>query len=291
MILCADDYGMSESVSRGILELIDGGRLTATSCMVTGSIGLPNQMAMLAERREIADIGLHLTLTNDRPLTDIGPHHGLVDGHGHFLPFNALMLNCYRGRVDKTRLDLEIRAQLARFTQLIGFPPAFIDGHQHAQQLPMVRDVLLQVCTDTLQGDYYVRCGTFPAKWLLSRNLPGRTRIGSALIGLPAIGLKRALIRYGVRHNSYLLGHYNGQHGLAIEDIVNRYLQLQPGSNDVFYVHPGYIDDELKAKDPIVEERVSELEFLKGDRFLKELESAGIALNRFSFTQPGRDGC
>lgn len=287
MILCADDYGMSEGVSKGILELIDGGRLTATSCMVTGSHDLPRQMAHLAERRDKADIGLHLTLTNDRPLTDMRPDHGLVDGRGHFLSFNALLLNCYRGRVNKTRLDLEIRAQLARFNELAGFPPAFVDGHQHVQQLPVVRDVLLQACADTLRGDYYVRCGTFPAKWLISRNLPGRLKLESALIGLPAIGLKRTLERRSVRHNGRLIGHYKSQHGLTFGDIVNKYLSLRPEANDIFYVHPGYIDDELKAKDPIVEERVSELEFLRGDRFLKELENAGIALNRFSFREPG----
>lgn len=291
MILCADDYGMSQSVSRGILELIDAGRLTATSCMVTGSKDLPKQMAILAERRATADIGLHLTLTNDRPLTDMKPHHGLVDRRGHFLPFKTLMLNCYRGRVDRSRLDLEVRAQLARFTELIGFPPVFVDGHQHVQQLPVVRDVLLRACADLLRGDYYVRCGIFPAQWLLSRSLPGRARIESALIGLPAIGLKRALLRHDVRHNTGLLGHYKNRQGHAFGDIVSGYLRHQPEPNDIFYVHPGYIDDELKAKDPIVEERVSELEFLQGDRFPKELEYAGIALNRFSFRDPEKAGC
>jgi len=34
--LCADDYGISPGVNRGIRELIEHGRLNATSVMVVG---------------------------------------------------------------------------------------------------------------------------------------------------------------------------------------------------------------------------------------------------------------
>ncbi|MBF0306682.1 MAG: ChbG/HpnK family deacetylase, partial [Alphaproteobacteria bacterium] len=34
-VLCADDYGLSPGVSRGILMLIRMGRVSATGCMVT----------------------------------------------------------------------------------------------------------------------------------------------------------------------------------------------------------------------------------------------------------------
>ena len=35
--LCADDYGLSPGVNRGIRELIERGRLNATSVMVVGA--------------------------------------------------------------------------------------------------------------------------------------------------------------------------------------------------------------------------------------------------------------
>ena len=34
MIICADDFGISEAVSEGILELLSQKRLTAVSCML-----------------------------------------------------------------------------------------------------------------------------------------------------------------------------------------------------------------------------------------------------------------
>lgn len=283
MIICADDYGISQSVSNGIIELIDGGRISATSCMVTGSEGLQQQMAAVADRRHTVDIGLHLTLTDDRPITDLRPEQGLTEANGRFLSFSKLLSNCYRGRVDSASLEREISAQLSRFVGLAGFQPDFIDGHQHAHQLPVVRDVLLRVCAEILRGDFFVRCGTFPAKWLLSKSLPTRLKIGSQLIGLPAIGFKRAIQRHDIQHNGNLIGHYNSPERMAFNDIFTCYLSLGPELNDIFYVHPGYIDDELRSKDTFVEERISELEYLRSVQFLDQLESSGQRVNRFQF--------
>ncbi len=57
--LCADDYALTPGVSRGILELLGAGRLTAVSVMTT-------QQEWRIAARELppftafADIGLHL---------------------------------------------------------------------------------------------------------------------------------------------------------------------------------------------------------------------------------------
>ena len=50
--LCADDYGLSPGVNRGIRELIERGRLNATSVMVVGpAIGRDEARALSQERR------------------------------------------------------------------------------------------------------------------------------------------------------------------------------------------------------------------------------------------------
>jgi len=47
--LCADDYGLSEGVNRGIRDLIERGRLNATSVMVVGpAIGRDEVSALQA---------------------------------------------------------------------------------------------------------------------------------------------------------------------------------------------------------------------------------------------------
>jgi predicted glycoside hydrolase/deacetylase ChbG (UPF0249 family) len=45
--LCADDYGISPGVNRGIRDLITRGRLNATSVMVVGPVIGRDEIAML----------------------------------------------------------------------------------------------------------------------------------------------------------------------------------------------------------------------------------------------------
>ena len=64
--LCADDYGLSPGVNRAIRDLIERGRLNATSVMVVGpAIGRDevNALQAAAANSPRCSIGLHVTLT------------------------------------------------------------------------------------------------------------------------------------------------------------------------------------------------------------------------------------
>src|SRR5450759_585547 len=107
--LCADDYGLSPGVNRGIRDLIERGRLNATSVMVVGpAIGRDEASALgaVAANSPRCSVGLHVTLTAPfRPLT---MHFQPLDG-GMFLPFpKVLRAGLLR------RLDPEIIQALAR---------------------------------------------------------------------------------------------------------------------------------------------------------------------------------
>ena len=67
MILCADDYGISSSVSSAIRELIKQKRISATSCMMTSEV-IESEIHSLKNMNADIDIGLHLVLTNDLPV-------------------------------------------------------------------------------------------------------------------------------------------------------------------------------------------------------------------------------
>ena len=89
IILCADDYGISGGVSRGILELCEAGRLSATSAMVTFE-RWQQDAARLGPIRATTALGLHLNLTLGRPLLDqAGATH--LDQEGRLLPIGTLI--------------------------------------------------------------------------------------------------------------------------------------------------------------------------------------------------------
>jgi predicted glycoside hydrolase/deacetylase ChbG (UPF0249 family) len=142
--LCADDYGLAEGVNRAIRDLISRGRLNATSVMVVGAaIGRAEVAALqdVAASSPRCAIGLHATLTAPfRPLTMyFRPLNG-----GLFLPFPTMLRSGLLRRLDPGLIEDELLAQLAAFKELFGRAPDFVDGHQHAQLFPGVRDAFLR---------------------------------------------------------------------------------------------------------------------------------------------------
>src|ERR1700744_4025684 len=125
--LCADDYGISPGVNRAIRNLIERGRLNATSVMVVGpSIGRDEVASLQASAAESprCAIGLHATLTAPfRPLT---MHFKPVDG-GLFLPFPKLRRTGLMRRLDPEIVQAELMVQLAAFGETFGRPPDFVD--------------------------------------------------------------------------------------------------------------------------------------------------------------------
>ncbi len=134
--LCADDYGISPGVNRAIRDLVERGRLNATSAMVVGpAIGRDEVGALkaAASNNPRCAVGLHVTLTAPfRPLT---MHFRPLDG-GMFLPFAKLLRAGLMGRLDPELIYTELMVQFSSFNELFGRAPDFVDGHQHAQLFP-----------------------------------------------------------------------------------------------------------------------------------------------------------
>src|ERR1700709_925060 len=168
--LCADDYGLAEGVNRAIRDLIDRGRLNATSVMVVGSaIGRDEVKALqeAAAKSPRCAIGLHATLTAPfRPLT---MHFRPTDG-GMFLAFPKMLRAGLLRRLDPEIIPPQLMVQLTAFQDLFGRAPDFVDGHQHAQLFPQVRDAFLRAVKEAAPNAW-VRQG--------GRNQPLGRRLGA----------------------------------------------------------------------------------------------------------------
>src|ERR1700749_1800783 len=131
--LCADDYGISPGVNRAIRDLIERGRLNATSVMVVAPAIDRDEVASLqagAMRNARCAIGLHVTLT--APFRPLSMHFRPLDG-GMFLPFARLLRAGALRRVGGEIIRAEVVMQLIAFRDLFVRLPDFVDGHQHAQ--------------------------------------------------------------------------------------------------------------------------------------------------------------
>ena len=140
IVVCADDYGMSEGVSSVIADLIERGALSATTCLVDepGWEGSVNRLRRLADdsERDIA-VGLHLDLKS--------PWTGA-----------AAALVAFRG-------------QWNRFEQDFGRSPDFVDGHRHVHLFPGPKTALFRLLTEVDAGCWLRQCRTSSARLSVKR--------------------------------------------------------------------------------------------------------------------------
>lgn len=269
--LCADDYGISPGVNRGIRDLIERGRLNATSVMVVGpSI---DRGEVLALQSAAADsprcaIGLHVTLTAPfRPLT---MHFRPMDG-GMFLPFGKLLRAGLSQRLDPDILRAEMLVQLAEFGDKFGRAPDFVDGHQHVQLYPQVRDAFVDAVKQTAPNAW-VRQG--------GRRQPLSRRLDSAkalLLDVLSAQFRRRARNADLAFNPGFAGAYDFTRQADFGVLMRHFLEGLPDGGLVM-CHPGFVDDVLIGLDPLTRARELEHAFLASERFEELLTANNVTL-------------
>jgi predicted glycoside hydrolase/deacetylase ChbG (UPF0249 family) len=273
-VLCADDYAMTEGISRAILELLALGRLSATSAM-TNLRHWPAAAAPLQAHVGQADIGLHLSLTCGPPL---GPMPTLApDGA---LPSAAVLARrAMTGQLDRDELAREIGRQLDAFQSGMGRWPDHVDGHQHVHTLPVVRDALFAALLERgLAGKLWLR-DPADAPWRLAarRALAAKATAVAAM----AFDFGRSAAAQGFAVNE-------GFSGFSAFDPRRPYREeflaalKAPGPRHLVMCHPGHVDEELPTLDSVVATREHELAYFTSAAFTADLQVTGCRLARFA---------
>ena len=269
--LCADDYGLAPGVNRAIRDLITRGRLNATSVMMVGpAIGRDEVTALVeaAASSPRCAIGLHATLTAPfRPLT---MHFQPLDG-GMFLPFPKLLRAGLLRRLDPEIIRAELMVQLAAFTELFGRAPDFIDGHQHAQLFPGVREAFLTAVKEAAPGAW-VRQG--------GRNRPLLQRLGTPkalFLDLLSAQFRDRALRADIAFNPGFAGAYDFSRQPDFGTLMRQFLDGLPDGG-LIMCHPGFVDETLASLDPFTTQREHEHAFLGGDDFPRLLADDNVTL-------------
>ena len=173
LIVNADDFGIAEAVNRGIAEAFDRGIVTSTSIMATGEAF--GHAVELARRRPALAVGVHLVLTEQRPLIGSAAAATLVDADGRFHPHvKQLLGKQMRGQISAAEVRAELDAQMRRVRDA-GIAISHIDGHQHVHVLPGVAGIVAE-----LAASYGVAAVRYPAERVrryMLRNLRHAKRV------------------------------------------------------------------------------------------------------------------
>jgi len=128
LIIHGDDVGVSHSQTKATFDAMKKGLVTSTSMMVP--TGWSAEVGEMAKEMPDADIGIHITLTNEWLNFNWGPEAGktavpgLADEKGHMYPdCEQVTANASPEEVEK-----EIRAQIKAANQM-GITPTHLDSH------------------------------------------------------------------------------------------------------------------------------------------------------------------
>lgn len=271
LTLCADDFGLTPGISSGISDLARARRLSWVSCLTNGAHWQASA-AIAADWPASAELGLHINLTEGRPLSP-----ALAKLWPHFPALRVLMARAYLGRLPGSALQLEIEAQLAAFRAAVGSVPRFVDGHQHVHHLPGVRELVLGLVAGidprpVVRNTAHILGQGFQLKrWVIASS--------------GARGLRRELLRGNFAHNTCLLGVYDFR-ARDYGRLMRGWLARLPAQGGVLFCHPARPEDGFS--DLTTAARLREFAYLSGDRFLEDLAQANVTLARADHAPSGR---
>jgi chitin disaccharide deacetylase len=253
--ICIDDFGLHQGINSAALHLISVQRVHAVSCMTKGVAWKQGAKSLRNLDKVSLDIGLHLDFTE----------HALINRQAFSL--NGLIARSYLRHLTAEQVRSEITIQLDAFEQEMGRAPAFVDGHQHVHQLPIIRaELLLQVSQ------------RYPSNlpWIRSTRSAEKYKFKARLIQLLGQSrLKSDIQRRGLLSNERFLGVYD------FSGSSERYLKLVESwlsiacTGDLFMCHPSAQGDE---KNIIGAARQREYQVLSSDAFDKSLKVNTIQL-------------
>jgi chitin disaccharide deacetylase len=164
LIINADDFAYFKCVSRGILECVNQGTVTATGVFANSPF-LDAHASWLAAHPDV-DVGVHLNLTDRLPLTRrfsdaLSGWNGRFPGK--FSIAKAILLRQISVNLVRDEWRAQIENCLARNLQL-----RFLNSHEHIHMLPPLYSVTLALARE--YGIEHVRFSTpeWPRVWSFS---------------------------------------------------------------------------------------------------------------------------
>jgi len=144
LIVSADDYGLTERVSEGILDAHEHGVVTSASVIAVAP-AFEHSVKRLHDVPSLG-VGAHFTAVGeDPPLLSAREIPSLVTKRGVFWPnWKAFVPRAAAGRIDPEDLRREFSAQLEAITGA-GLTVDHFDTHQNIHLWPTVSDVLLEI--------------------------------------------------------------------------------------------------------------------------------------------------
>lgn len=284
LIVNADDFGLAESVNRGIVVAHRDGILTSTSLLANG-LGFDAAIASSRRLPHLA-VGVHLNISGGTPVSPAGRVPTLLDEHGqlHLSPL-GVWVRILTGQISLEDIRSEFRAQILKVFDA-GLTPTHLDGHLHIHVLPQLAPIVIALAHEF--GIRHVRCpeenleATLPLLWRFERT--GIAALERSAIALAVTSFARSF-RERLRKSGLITSdNFYGlvQAGFLDVKMLAALLYLLPKGTTELMCHPGYPSSELDSLGgKLARSREAEVLALSAPEIRETVRALGIRLTNF----------
>ncbi|MFA6610655.1 MAG: ChbG/HpnK family deacetylase [Candidatus Omnitrophota bacterium] len=272
LIVTADDFGMTKSISQGIARACKDGIVTTVSFLPTGEAF--RDAVRMAGELGLKEAGAHLSLTETRPLTDPSGIPDLVTKDGRFLGGrNAFFMKFFLKGIDREQIYIEFRSQLDAIKKT-GLPITHLSAHEHIHMMPDILKIFVR-----LAKEYDIPVIRYPHKDRQAGNSGIGVFYRSLILSYFAKGMKETLDNASVGYADHFMGFFDS--GKIGEDSLLKMLgALEDGSTELV-CHPGFLGPEILDRYHFHMNCENELFALTSPRVKKLIVEKGIQLTTY----------
>ena len=220
-------------------------------------------------------LGLHLNLIDGAPLSKAP---SLTDpATGAHWPFAHFLARATARAIQPADVHGEVTAQLQRL-KAAGVSPTHIDSHRHTHVHPAIWPAVIEAARAAGVGVIRI-----PRESLGTHVARARPTLSKLLLGVAMAGgaSHAAARRAGFRTADHFTG-ISPQGSRSFEaDVLALLAALGPGLTE-FMVHPGYVDEALRARDGYLAEREVEVRALTSDVVRAAVRAGTVRLVSFA---------
>ena len=280
LIVTADDFGRDIAINEAVEAASRDGILSSASLMV----GAPAAADAVARAQRVPGlrVGLHLVLTDGRPVLPPGEVRGLVGADGRF-DDNQIRagLRYFFAPGVRRLLAAEIRAQFEAY-QATSLALDHVNAHQHMHLHPTVARLIIEI-----GRSYGMRSVRLPAEpvAVLRRAFPGEPQRMPAYRPIVA-ALRRRLRGAGLAINDQVFG--IAWSGAMTEERVLGLLPHLPQGVSELYCHPATRQTPALAAGMPGYRHTEELAALLSPKVRERIAELGISLVGYGDLAPAR---
>ncbi len=272
IIINADDFGLCQDVNKAVAQAHTDGVLTSATIMT--NMPDADEAVELARKMPNLGIGVHLNLTQGRPVSKDPPVKCLLDADGRFRhsPLELAIFSIAAAEI-RNAVTTELSAQIQWLIDK-GLTPTHLDSHKHIHCFPPVFSLVCHLARrfniPAVRFSLEPKAlGVLP--WPLSgKNGKRRARIIRAMAAInrmqnPGLLKSRALL--GITHT-----------GVIDTNFFKAVTLYNSASTAEVMTHPAFGDGPGPEKTRLTKHREVELQALCSDRTKQYFNDAGIEL-------------